>query len=156
VTDSIIEHYLLTGNTQSYSSDDGPVKHVEVFQEKNEIHVEVEYKVGEEHSLDIPNFGFVIYDQLNSPICGFNPSLYNLPLPAKKYKREGVIKIVIREPKLLDGKYNFSFWFGVNALVDIHHVRDAICFEVLNMAEHRQLPISIVGPCSPTCDYSFE
>lgn len=155
-TDSIIEHYLLTGNKQFYSSDLGPVKYVEVMQEKSKIQVEVNYCVSEQDKLEIPNFGFVISDQLNSPIFGFNPSLINEQVSTKKYKKNGKIKIVITEPKLLNGKYNFSFWFGINPLVDIQHVKDAICFEVLNMVEHRQLPVNIVGPCGPVCEYLFE
>ncbi len=155
-TDTVIEHYLNTGTSQTYEGDDGPVKYVEVYQENKEINVNVKYKVDELHKLEIPNFGFVVYDQMNTPIFGFNPSLH-IAIPAGRvYNREGNIRIVIREPKLLDGKYNLSFWFGVNSQFDIQYVRDAISFEVVNMAVHKQLPVNIVGSCSPDCDYLFD
>jgi lipopolysaccharide transport system ATP-binding protein len=154
-TDKVIDHYLNTGSSQSWTGDKGPVHSVEVIQDKKEIFINVSYRVGDEHVLEIPNFGYVIYDQMNTPVTGFNPSLFNNPLPLKQYKKEGSIQIRLREPKLLDGNYNLSFWFGVNSQFDIQYERDAISFEVLGMTEHKQLPSNIIGTCSPDCDYIF-
>lgn len=154
-TDQVIEHYLNTGTSQVYHSAGGPVHFVEVAQDKHEIVVDVKYKVDDQHVLEIPNFGFVIYDQMNTPICGFNPSLLSEPLPLKVYKKEGSIRIRISQPRLLDGKYNFSFWFGVNAQYDLQYEKDAISFEVVGMSEHKQLPVNIVGSCSPACEYNY-
>jgi len=155
-TDQVIEHYLNTGTSQAYHGTNGPVHFVEVAQDKNELVVDVKYKVDDQHVLEIPNFGFVIYDQMNTPICGFNPSLLNEPLPLKVYKNEGRIRIRISQPRLLDGKYNFSFWFGVNSQFDLQYEKDAISFEVLGMTTNRQLPVNIVGSSSPECRYEFE
>lgn len=155
-TDAVIDLYLNTGTSQTYIGDEGPIKFVEVNQIENEIHVLVKYKVGDEHKLEIPNFGFVVYDQLNSPIFGTNPSLLRNRSQADYYKKDGVIKIVVTSPLLLDGKYNLSFWFGVNSVYDIQYMRDALSFEVVNMTKNKQLPVNIVGPCSPECNYDFQ
>lgn len=155
-TDKVIEHYLNTGTSQSWSGNSGPVSHVEVNQDKKEIRIDVRYKVGDDHVLDIPNFGFVIYDQMNTPICGFNPSLLKEPLPLRQYRKEGEIHITLREPHLLDGRYNLSFWFGVNSQFDVQYEKDAISFEIVGMTEHKQLPVNIIGSCSPDCSFRFE
>jgi lipopolysaccharide transport system ATP-binding protein len=155
-TDAVIDLYLNTGTSQTYVGDVGPVKFVEVTQVESRLHVIVKYKVGDEHKLEIPNFGFVVYDQLNSPIFGTNPSLLRNKSQHGFYNTEGTIKIEVTSPLLLDGKYNLSFWFGVNPVFDIQFVRDALSFEVVNMTPNRQLPVNIVGPCSPECFYDFQ
>lgn len=154
-TDQVIEHYLNTGTSQAWSDTKGPVYQVEVNQDKKEIKIDVHYKVGDEYVLEIPNFGFVIYDQMNTPVCGFNPSLLNEPLPLKQYRKDGRIQITMREPRLLDGRYNFSFWFGVNSQFDIQYVKDAISFEVVGMTEHKQLPSNILGTSGVDCQFDF-
>ncbi|HOZ70697.1 MAG TPA: ABC transporter ATP-binding protein [Chitinophagaceae bacterium] len=154
-TDQVIEHYLNTGTSQTWSDATGPVQLVEVNQDKKEIKIDVQYKVSDEYVLEIPNFGFVIYDQMNTPVCGFNPSLLKEPLPLKQYRKEGRIQITMREPRLLDGRYNFSFWFGVNSQFDIQYVKDAISFEVVGMTEHKQLPSNILGTSGVECQFDF-
>lgn len=155
-TDSVIDHYLNTGTSQTYHGDIGPVKFVEINQVEKEIHIVVKYEVTGEQRLEIPNFGFVVYDQMNSPIFGINPSLLKTQTLPTSYNNDGSIKIIIKEPRLLDGKYNFSFWFGINPVYDIQNVRDALSFEVAGMTEHKQLPSNIVGPVSPECQYFFD
>ncbi len=154
-TDQVIEHYLNTGTSQTWADANGPVQQVEVNQDKKEIKIDVQYKVSDEYVLEIPNFGFVIYDQMNTPVCGFNPSLLKEPLPLKQYRKEGRIQITMREPRLLDGRYNFSFWFGVNSQFDIQYVKDAISFEVVGMTEHKQLPSNILGTSGVECQFDF-
>jgi lipopolysaccharide transport system ATP-binding protein len=60
----------------------------------------------------------------------------------------------LESPKLLNGTYRLSLWFG-DGRVDYFHRQDCITFDVVNMAGLKQLPASSVGPVAPKCHWHF-
>lgn len=122
-----------------------------IRQNGDQIEIEAEYKF--KHNLDIPCLGFVISDYLGNPICGTNPLIDAVPLPATP-TNAGRVKIIMESPKLLNGTYRLSLWFG-DGRVDYFHRQDCITFDVVNMAGLKQLPASSVGPVAPKCHWHF-
>ncbi len=102
--------------------------------------------------LDMPNLGFVISDQHGFPVCGSN--LIMCP-PGRKPVLSGKIKVVMDTPKLLNGTYKLSLWFG-DSREDLFVERDCLKFEVVNMVKEKQWPASLVGAASPQCKWFFE
>jgi lipopolysaccharide transport system ATP-binding protein len=126
------------------------VRQASVRQHGECIEIEAEYQWAE--TLDLPCLGFVISDYLGNPICGTNPLLDGAS-PAIM-TRAGRIRIIIESPKLLNGTYRLSLWFG-NGREEFFHKQDCLIFDVANMAGLRQLPASSVGPVAPKCRWQF-
>ena len=122
-----------------------------IRQNGEQIEIEAEYKF--KHNLEIPCLGFVISDYLGNPICGTNPVIDAVPLPAAP-TNAGRVQIIMESPKLLNGTYRLSLWFG-DGRVDYFHRQDCITFDVVNMAGLKQLPASSVGPVAPKCHWHF-
>lgn len=122
-----------------------------IRQNGEQIEIEAEYTF--KHHLEVPCLGFVISDYLGNPICGTNPVIDAAPLPAIR-TNAGQIKIIVESPKLLNGTYRLSLWFG-DGRVDYFHRQDCITFDVVNMAGLQQLPASSVGPVAPKCHWRF-
>lgn len=126
------------------------IRHASVRQNGESIEIEAEYQWAE--NLDVPCLGFVISDYLGNPICGTNPLLDGASPP--KMTRAGQVRIIIESPKLLNGTYRLSLWFG-NGREEFFHRQDCLIFDVANMAGLRQLPPSSVGPVAPKCRWHF-
>ena len=122
-----------------------------IKQNGEQIEIEAEYEF--KHNLEIPCLGFVISDYLGNPICGTNPLIDGVPFPSTS-RNAGRIQIVMEFPKLLNGTYRLSLWFG-DGRVDYFHRQDCITFDVVNMAGLKQLPASSVGPVAPKCRWNF-
>lgn len=122
-----------------------------IRQNGEQIEIEAEYRF-KDH-LEIPCLGFVISDYLGNPICGTNPLIDTVPLPSTP-TNAGRIRIIMEYPKLLNGTYRLSLWFG-DGRVDYFHRQDCITFDVVNMAGLKQLPASSVGPVAPKCHWYF-
>ena len=127
------------------------ISKVSIRQNGEQIEIEAEYTF--KHNLEVPCLGFVISDYLGNPICGTNPVIDAAPLPAIR-ANAGQIKIILESPKLLNGTYRLSLWFG-DGRVDYFHRQDCITFDVVNMAGLKQLPASSVGPVAPKCHWHF-
>ncbi|MDH4186786.1 MAG: Wzt carbohydrate-binding domain-containing protein, partial [Nitrospira sp.] len=122
-----------------------------IRQNGDRIEIEAEYQI--EPKVKIPCLGFVISDYLGNPICGTNPLVDSVPLPAAP-TNAGRVQIVMEYPKLLNGTYRLSLWFG-DGTVDYFHRQDCITFDVVNMAGLKQLPVTAVGPVAPQCRWHF-
>jgi len=122
-----------------------------IRQNGTQIEIEAEYKF--DHDLEMPCLGFVISDYLGNPICGTNPLIDAAPAPAIPTSA-GRVHIIMESPKLLNGTYRLSLWFG-DGKVDYFHRQDCITFDVVNMAGLKQLPAASVGPVAPKCHWHF-
>jgi lipopolysaccharide transport system ATP-binding protein len=155
IMSDVIKDYLeMDNHTQNYTSDKY-IKNIEVQQDKDTLLIIAEYGVDENTLMTMPHLGFVISDTLGVPICGFNPSLFRNPQQKESFNKKGVVKIIMNQPKLLDGNYNLTFWFSLDGHVVSQHVINAVSFKVQGMPKEKQLAPSIVGYCSPECEYIY-
>ncbi len=115
----------------------------------------VDYECNEE--IQIPGLGFVIYDFLGNPILGrnFMADMENNLSFQPFNKKSGRVSVVVNSPKLCDGKYRVSLWFG-NGQEDFFHAQDCLIFEVINMTSRKQLSTAIHGSVNPKCEWHFE
>ena len=127
------------------------VSKASIQQHGERIEIVVEYQL--EEAVEMPCLGFVISDYLGNPICGTNPLIDGVTLPAKSTKA-GRVQVMMESPKLLNGTYRLSLWFG-DGRVELFHRRDCITFDVVNMAGLKQLPAASVGPVAPQCHWQF-
>ena len=130
------------------------LKFVEFKQEDDKIIITAEYN--SPVKLDIPNLGFVIKNSLGIPIVGANPyiELYNKNYDVE-HKNGGKIKATLYEPKLLDGMYSVSIWFG-DSKEELLIEHDCITFEVAGMSKIKQLLSTNVGSVIPKCKWEFK
>jgi lipopolysaccharide transport system ATP-binding protein len=143
--------YLGQAGLNKKSFGDKPLKNAYVRQMKDQIEIYAEYDL--ERDITIPCLGFVISDYFGNPICGSNPLLD----PAVQFPatgRSGMAKVVIEQPKLLNGTYRLSLWFGDGREVFFIE-KDCLTFDIVNMAVDRQPAASDVGPVCPKCTWTF-
>jgi lipopolysaccharide transport system ATP-binding protein len=143
--------YLGETNDNFVKFTNAPLKTATMSQIDDSIHLKVEYETQE--PIDFPNLGFVIKDLLGNPICGSNPLLEGL-VETKTPVTKGHVEVVIKQPKLLNGVYRLSLWFG-NSKMDIFNAQDCLQFEIANMTKNRQLNPSSVGSVMPICEWFF-
>lgn len=125
---------------------------VKCQQIQDQLVIDVEYDT--QLDLDVPHFGFVIKNALGVPIMGSNPSIEQLDFQDKSFLRKGRISIVLSEPKLLDGIYSLSVWFG-NSFEESVKVMDALTFEVAGMTSKKQFDFQKVGSVIPVTKWEF-
>ena len=146
-----INLYLGQSSLNKKSFVDKPLKNVYVIQKDDVIEIVAEYEVDKE--IELPCLGFVISDYFGYPICGSNPMVdplkHSIP-PSRK----GTVSVIIEFPKLLNGTYRLSLWFG-DGREDIFNEIDCLIFDVLNMVSTKQLPVKAVGSVSPICTWNF-
>ena len=73
---------------------------------------------------------------------------------SRNYKK-GEIAVTIVEPKLIDGDYLVSIWFGdgkENFLEDL----ECLTFEVSGMSTNKKLSQSVVGNIAPKTIWEFK
>ncbi|MCY6489300.1 ABC transporter ATP-binding protein [Leptolyngbya sp. GGD] len=130
---------------------DSPVRRATADQVGKVIEITAEYELDRE--ITLPSLGFVISDYLGNPILGCNP-VVSPPTQPTTPSKSGIVKASIQSPKLLNGTYRISLWFG-DGRKDFFHQQDCLTLEVINMADVNQLPSALVGPVFPTCQWSF-
>lgn len=130
----------------------GIVKKLLVRQVERKIEIIASYQM--EHPIHLPCLGFVISDFWGNPICGSNPIVDDVsPLPSSS--KSGEIKVELTQPTLLNGLYRLSIWFG-DGKEDYFIKKDCLTFDVVNMGNLKQLPVSSVGPVQPVCKWQFD
>jgi lipopolysaccharide transport system ATP-binding protein len=150
--DSAISKYLGGAAFDEVIFENAPIKTAYAKQVNDCIEIGAFYTTTE--SLRLPCLGFVISDSMGHPICGSNPALSGEKY-ISEYPKEGFIKVVFKEPKLLNGVYRISLWFG-NGKKDFWSSVDCINFEVINMIKTKQQPTAVVGHVHPECLWTFE
>ena len=73
--------------------------------------VEIRLQYRSPYELKQPNFGFVIFDQYQNPICGTDTLKSGL-MEFGEPKKEGEVVVLIDSPVLYKGQYNVGIWFG--------------------------------------------
>jgi lipopolysaccharide transport system ATP-binding protein len=149
--DDTLQRYMATGATGDFVPAAGPLKHVSVRQDSGSILVEAQW--AHHARLALPSLGFVIHDYLGSPVVGSNPVLSGVS-PSSERTSSGRISARLTEPRLLDGSYHLSVWFG-DGKEDFVEFPMCMKLDVQGMAGPRQLPISTVGSVEPTCKFEF-
>jgi lipopolysaccharide transport system ATP-binding protein len=149
----VVSHYLGLAKMSKVTFDNKPIKTAFVTQVQDRIELLVEYEV--DRKLKMPHLGFVFSDYLGNPICGSSPKiegLGNVTTP----KNTGTIKVILHYPKLLNGTYRVSLWFG-DGIDDFFQAIDCLAFEVVNMTSLKQPhSFSVVGSVSPKCEWIFD
>ena len=128
-----------------------PLVSVGVEQVNASLQIDVTYR--NETELMIPSFGFNIADSGGRWICGTNPKIDRIDRQWRLHK-SGKIRVIVNQPKLLDGNYRLAVWFG-DGHKDFFNDENCLEFQVLNMTQAQQSPANIVGPVYPQCDWSF-
>jgi len=149
--DKVVNSYLATA-TSNYKEFDGALRWAKIEQVEDTLELECEYDTS--LNFDIPYLGFVISNSLGVPIFGSNPGIEHVR-PNMSASLQGRIKIVVRQPKLLDGEYLVSLWFGDGTVNNVFEEKDVLSIEVIGMTDKGQLPPVIVGNAVPECDWTF-
>jgi lipopolysaccharide transport system ATP-binding protein len=148
----VISRYLDDSTINMASFKSNVLTNASINQIGNSILLSVKYN--KEYEYKCPCLGFVISDYMGYPICGSNP-IIDPDSDKILMKNSGHIKVLIKYPKLLDGRYKLSLWFGDDKEVFFHQ-RDCLAFDVVSMIDARQLPASAVGSVAPQCEWDFE
>jgi lipopolysaccharide transport system ATP-binding protein len=150
---NIVSEYLSERNNLSnYKEFNKFLVYAKIEQVGEKIVLTAEYEL--ENPILIPSLGFVLYNNEGIPIFGTNPIVENLEFTSRAYQR-GKIEVTILEPKLIDGDYLVSIWFGdgkENFLEDL----ECLTFEVSGMSTNKQLSQSIVGNIVPKTIWEFK
>jgi lipopolysaccharide transport system ATP-binding protein len=130
-----------------------PLKSVIVNQVVNDIKIKVIYKLNE--PIDIPNFGFVITNEMGYPIMGGNPVIYKSSFDKEnKIYQEGELEVLIKKPRLIDGAYTMSIWFG-DSHNNLFEALECINFEIKNMVDLEYVNTKHIGNISPFVEWKF-
>jgi len=152
-TYQVIDSYMQEGKSgKNIKFYDEYLKYVKIEQQGSIIAIEAEYD--NETCLDIPHLGYVIYNSGNQPIFGSNPTLDLVEKDFSGTKR-GKISVQIEHPKLIDGEYTASIWFG-NGKEDFIEDVECLKFVVSSMSEKKQDPHLISGNVVPHTCWKFE
>ena len=129
----------------------GPVRLVTVEQRGSQLFICLDFSV--EKPLVMPKFGFVVSDMMSFPLFGCNPVVAGVP-PLPRPMSAGRVVAVISEPKLMNGSYLLSVWFG-DGREDFFMDRHCIGFNICGMTEQGQQPPEVVGAIAPQCLWQF-
>jgi lipopolysaccharide transport system ATP-binding protein len=151
---SIIDQYVQDDNLileKQYTN--APLEKISIEQIGKKIQINALYNSPKE--IQLPSLGFVIYNNLGNPIFGSNPWINSKYRNSKTmYSKKGGITIDIHFPKLMDGYYFLSVWFG-DGHIDFFHDANSLYFKVTNMTILEQQPKNIVGDIVAECEYFF-
>ena len=148
---AVIAAYLgdHTGTEARFES--GPLHSVLVRQVADGLEIAADYEVP--LAMPLPCLGFVIYDAMGIPLFGANPRHCGID-EADTARRSGTVRVRVRQPRLLDGTYRVSVWFGDGRGQDVGY-RDCLTFRVEGAAGPRQAPANQVGSVFPECAWEF-
>jgi ABC-type polysaccharide/polyol phosphate transport system, ATPase component len=147
-----IDAYLRVGRSSRQVFDGEQVTSASIRQIGDKIEITAEYNANTE--ITMPCLGFVISDYLGNPICGTNPLIDGVP-PLTVPMKSGAVKVLMEYPKLLNGTYRLSLWFG-DGREQFFIKKDCLMFDVVNMLAKRQPPTASVGSVFPQCVWDFE
>lgn len=148
---NIISNYVSQGqNNIAYFNDH--LEYVKVSQISETIQIEASYNTN--RPLDVPHLGFIIKDSMGVPIFGSNPSIDLIEFNSKIYEKKGLINVTIMQPKLMDGNYIVSVWFG-DGVEEFLVAHDCINFNVVGMTTQKQNLSSKIGNVLPVCSWAF-
>ncbi len=156
--DKVIDAYLMvqTDRSSVYCPDDNIVKRIEARQIRDRIQMSLIYE--SPSTVKQPSFGFVIYDNYDSPITGTNPlqaGVTDFGPPRKT----GRVDVLLSSPCLANGTYPVSVWFHDGNAFGNHVFKMEKCLylKVYEM-NHSQISVNpaAVGHIVPECSWSFK
>ncbi|MBV9465757.1 MAG: ABC transporter ATP-binding protein [Solirubrobacterales bacterium] len=145
-----VDRYLERQTESEVHYPTGPVRRLGVRQVGDRIDISLDYELKE--PLNPPLLGVVISDHAGRPITGGDPQVLRQPRIGARLS--GTITASLIEPKLLDGTYRLSVWFGD----DWEHIfveEQCLAFDVAGMSSSHQAA-STVGPVQPKCIWHFD
>lgn len=146
----IVREYLSErNNLLNYKEYPKYLKSAKIEQQGDKIVLSAVYKL--DIAVDLPHLGFVLYNNEGIPVFASNPTLENLQLNSRNYT-EGEIIVEITEPKLIDGEYIISLWFGDSKQNFIEDI-DCLTLEISGMTTNKQYNQSIIGNVVPKTNW---
>jgi lipopolysaccharide transport system ATP-binding protein len=104
--------------------------------------------------INFPVVGFVIYNQVGTPVFGSNPRFHNTnysPLSSKS----GMISALSEPLKLHSGIYKLSVWFG-DGMSDFEFHEHVLNFEYVSNRSYTQKPNPLtIGAMDPVVVWNF-
>ena len=142
----VIQKYLNENEIKQLKRFSKPLNNISIDQFGDKIKITAEFDPT--CNFINPHLGFVFKNMDGTPLFGSNPTIENQILQRKSNKG-GKIIAVITEPKLLDGTYIVSIWFGDKGN-DTIIAPDCIKIDIQGMTANHQLSSRIVGNIVPT------
>ena len=138
-------------NVINYS--EGPLKFISINQRGKDIGIEVEYST--KLNYDLPNFGFAIHDNTGHIILGSNPKMNGIEKINKPNQEIGKITAIIKDPKLIDGIYDVSIWFG-DSVRNTFVKQRLLQFEIRGLVIYKYSNNSYLGSYKPEIIWKFQ
>lgn len=151
-TKQIVSEYLSDRNNLSnYKEYNKFLKYVKISQVKDKIVLVAEYDL--DFPIEKPSLGFVLYNNEAIPIFATNPILENIEFGSRNHIK-GKIEVEVSEPKLIDGDYVVSIWFG-DGREDFIEDLECLTIEISGMTSNKQYSQSIIGNVVPKTVWKF-
>jgi len=128
------------------------LEYAEVNQVNDSIVIEARYNT--DIDVDIPVLGFLIKNNFGVPIVASNPLIDLITYPREKKNNSGVVRVTLKEPRLLDGNYLVSIWFG-NSEENVVTEHDCMSVSIQGMSNQKQYNPRDVGHVLPNCEWEF-
>ena len=148
--DEAIQIYLNESSKWETYFDNKYIKYASVKHNDEKISIIVKYN--KELFKQTPNLGFTISDALGNAVCGTN-------ILHDQVKRDnnvtGFIAVKLNQPRLLNGTYRLSIWFG-NGVDDFFSQRDCLTFDVVGMSDKQHNKLVDHGSTYPNCEWFFD
>lgn len=149
--DEVVKKYVEKGQNNRAVFDQH-LEYTTVNQVNDTIVIEAKYNTNLE--VDIPILGFLIKNNFGVPIVASNPFIDLIDYPKDKKTNKGIVKVTIKDPKLLDGNYLVSIWFG-NSKGNVLNEQDCMSLSVQGMSNQKQYNPLLVGHVLPNCKWEF-
>jgi lipopolysaccharide transport system ATP-binding protein len=152
INDSISEYIKENDISNNIEFAKGPLKYLSIEQDGLDIVLNGEYD--SPIPIDIPNLGFVIYNEFGNPVFGGNPVIHNVAFSNIKEYQKGKIYLKIKNPRLVNARYTMSIWFGDSKE---NHFESISCliFEVNGMVDLTYANTSYIGSVTPQLEWNF-
>jgi hypothetical protein len=149
--EDVVAQYIRSAGRNEINYNSGPIKEVNIKQILLGLELSFRYELIE--PMDAPFLGFVISDVSGNPICGGNPRISGANYMSSPRSR-GVVRVVLRQPQLVDGTYTLSIWFG-DGIKDLFECHEFLSFDIHGMAPNTQSLNGGLGCVFPVCDWDF-
>jgi lipopolysaccharide transport system ATP-binding protein len=147
-----LDVYLKQGGLNQVSFEGQSLKRASVRHSDAGLEIVADYCLP--RPVKLPCLGFVVCDTVGNPICGTNPKVDGIRA-SKEPKSEGRVRVILKNPRLLEGTYRVSLWFG-DGHDDFFHQRDCLVFDVVPTGNYRRAAPRVSGPVLAECEWRFE
>ena len=153
-SDAVVGAYLRGGASGGHEATfaSGALRSCKVTVDRDGFTLAADYAV--DTPIDLPVLGFVVRDSLGNAICGDNPRLSRARRPDRASTR-GRVTATVRSPKLRDGDYSLSVWFGDSGSDLVHHP-DVLRMSVVGHDGGGATDPNVVGRVVPDTDWQFD